>query len=252
MSRTVHVVERQRAGPRRAAARRDVPLRSPVAAPVLQRQLGNQAVARLRVQRACCGSCSSGGPCEGEPEQRTAPSVVPGVVQRYYTEDCEGYSVDQRRNGVSEATSMARRAVDALTAYTAAHPGGTQDPRTAQLLRDCFASDSLWTAMRARAGFARIKAYLDADDFTIECEDDCDTANAYVYGVWTDIHMCMNVIKNESARRFGEILLHEVSHDAHGTDDEQYFYPPAGSRTTLSVGDALDNADSYEAFAAQI
>jgi hypothetical protein len=246
-----------------------------VETPPLQRQLGNATIARLRedrdpttpaaaavlaglpgVQRACCGSCSSGGPCEREREQGASPSVVPplpgAVVQRYYTEDCEGYSVDQRRNGVSEAISMARKAFDTLDVYVAAHPGGTPDPRTAQLLRDCFASDSLWTAIRARAGFSRIRDYLVADDFTIECEDDCDTANAYVYGLWTDIHMCMNVIKNDSARRFGEILLHEVSHDAVDTDDEQYFYPPAGSRTTLSVGDALDNADSYEAFAAQI
>jgi hypothetical protein len=105
--------------------------------------------------------------------------------------------------------------------------------------------------MSALSRFARIKVYLDKDEFTIECENDCTDAKAYVYAVWTDIHMCMNKLRNESTRRFGEILLHEVSHDAAGTDDEEYYYP-SRTTTTLSKGDALDNADSYESFAAQV
>ncbi len=59
------------------------------------------------------------------------------------------------------------------------------------------------------------------------------------------------LLKHDSTRRYGEILLHEVSHDAAGTDDEEYYYP-SRTTTTLSVSDALDNADSYESFAAQI
>lgn len=245
----------------------------------LQRLAGNQAVvSALRprsdvAQRACCGSCSSGGTCEREEQEgathdtaqrgvgtrldlqratSTAAASSPMAVQRYYTEDCEDFDATQRRNGVGIATDLAARSISALNTYITAKPSGTADPRTARLLRECFTSDTVWTATNVRAGFRRIKNYLDADDFTIECEDDCTSANAYVYGIWTDVHMCMNVVKNYSARRFGEILLHEVSHDADNTDDEEYFYPPAGSRTTLSLSDALDNADSFEAFAAQI
>ncbi len=171
-------------------------------------------------------------------------------MQRYYTQDCERYDVAQRRAGVVIARAEAGRAVTALQRYLNARPG-TQDAATARLLRENFASNSSSTALKALIRFTKIKRYLDADDFTIECETDCDDAKAYVYAVWTDIHMCMDVMKNESTRRYGEILLHEVSHDAAGTDDEQYYYP-AGTTTTLSVGDALDNADSYESFAAQI
>lgn len=46
-------------------------------------------------------------------------------------------------------------------------------------------------------------------------------------------------------------MVHEMSHYAAGTDDEEYFYP--GSRqTTLSASDAIDNGDSYEGFAARL
>ena len=213
----------------------------------LQRLAGNRAVAGAfaprAVQRACCRGCAAGGDCEN-----AADAPVP--VQRYYTEDCERYDVTQRRDGVAIATAEAGRAVVALQRYLNAR-AGSQDVATTKLLKENFASSSSSTALKALIRFTKIKRYLDANDFTIECETDCDDAKAYVYAVWTDIHMCMDVMKHESTRRYGEILLHEVSHDAAGTDDEEYYYP-ARTTTTLSVGDALDNADSYESFAAQI
>ncbi|MFP5370781.1 MAG: M35 family metallo-endopeptidase [Actinomycetes bacterium] len=201
------------------------------------------------MQRAPAQRTSAPG-ARGGPVQPRHPALVP--VQRYYTEDCEDFDANQRRRGVAIAIELATRAVDVLSTYITAKSAGTPDPVTAKLLKDCFSSDSLWAAIRARSGFRKIKSYLEGDDFTIECEDDCDDSNAYVYAVWTDVHMCMNVIKNYSERRFGEILLHEVSHVADGTDDEEYFYPPRGAKTTLSLSDALDNADCYEAFAAQV
>jgi hypothetical protein len=217
----------------------------------LQRLAGNRAVAGMLapVQRSCCGGCASGGSCEqeGSDDQRARPAVA---VQRYYTEDCDPYPVAQRRGGVNIAVAEATRAVDALQQYVN-DKSGTPNATTARLLRENFTSSSQSTAMSALSRFARIKVYLDKDEYTIECENDCKDTKAYVYGVWTDVHMCMNKLTNESPRRYGEILLHEVSHDAGGTDDEEYYYP-ARTTTTLSRGDALDNADSYESFAAQI
>jgi hypothetical protein len=201
------------------------------------------------LQRTCCRSCASGGTCEQDADDaRAAPPEI--TVQRYYTEDCEPYNVTQRRDGVAVAVAEAARAVDALQRYVN-DKSGSPNATTARLLRENFTSSSHDTAMSALFRFARIKVYLDKNEYTIECENDCTDAKAYVYGVWTDIHMCMNKLKNESPRRYGEILLHEVSHDAAGTDDEEYYYP-SRTTTTLSRGDALDNADSYESFAAQI
>ena len=178
-------------------------------------------------------------------------TTTPGpTVQRYETEDCEPYDFRQRRDGYAIAVAEARRAVTALQRYVNTKPPA-QDPNTTRLLRENFASSSSSTALKALIRFTKIKLYLDANDFTIECETSCNNTKAYVYGAFTDIHMCMDVMQHETPRRFGEILLHEVSHDASGTDDEEYYYP-ARTTTTLSTGDALDNADSYESFAAQI
>ena len=217
----------------------------------LQRVAGNRAVAGLLepVQRACCRGCASGGTCEQDADNaRPASSEV--ALQRYYTEDCGPYNVNQRRTGVGIAVAESERALGALQLYVN-DKSGSPNPRTARLLRENFTSSSHSTAMSALIRFAKIMVYLKNDKFTIECENDCDSEKAYVYGVWTDIHMCMNNLKNESPRRYGEIVLHEVSHDAAGTDDEEYYYP-SRTTTTLSRGDALDNADSYESFAAQI
>jgi hypothetical protein len=220
----------------------------------LQRLAGNQAVAGAlagrTVQRACCSGCAGGGSCESGREDEPPTAQATPQVQRYLTQDCESYDVNQRRGGVAVATAEAGRAVSALQRYLNARPGA-QDATTARLLRENFASSSSSTALKALTRFVKIKRYLDADDFTIECESGCDDAKAYVYAIWSDLHMCMDELSKESTRRYGEILLHEVSHDAAGTDDEQYYYP-SRTTTTLSVSDALDNADSYEAFAAQI
>jgi hypothetical protein len=219
----------------------------------LQRLAGNRAVAGVLaprvVQRACCGGCASGGSCESEVDEAPRPSAPP-AVQRYKTEDCGPYDVAQRRGGVRIAIDEASRAVAALQRYLNVKPAA-QDPATTRLLRENFASSSSSTALKALIRFTKIKHYLLADDFTIECESECDDAKAYVYAVWSDLHMCMDVLQHDSTRRYGEILLHEVSHDAAGTDDEEYYYP-SRTTTTLSVSDALDNADSYESFAAQI
>lgn len=214
------------AGTRPQIARRRL---SPADALVLQRAAGNRATAALAARA-----------------RRPSPPV-----QRYYIEDCDDYDANQRRTGVGIAITLAKASVAALATYIAAEPTA-RDAHVAALLKQCFTSDSVGTAFTAHRRFKQVLSYLEANDFTIECEDDCDDANAYVYAIWTDVHMCMNVIKNYTARRFGEILLHEVSHVASGTDDEEYFYPPAGAATSLDRSDALDNADSYEAFAAQL
>lgn len=219
----------------------------------IQRAAGNRAaavVARpVTAGQALAKSSSSS-------RQRGAGAAV---LQRYYIEDCDVSLADKRRAAVQIAISLARKAAGALSAYALAanlnprvNTGARPDPHTHDLLLKCFNDAGASTVFRARDGFQKIASYLAADDFTIECEDDCDGANAYVYGIWTDIHLCMNNLSSASARRIGEVLVHEVSHVVDRTDDNEYFYPPAGGRTTLGRSDAIDNADSFEAFAAQI
>src|SRR5688500_6877048 len=161
----------------RTAIRRHVHGRSPSTRPpredepalvALQRLAGNRAVAGLLapVQRTCCPNCGSGGSCEQDPaDARPAPPAV--ALQRYYTEDCEPYDVAQRRNGVAIAVAEASRALSALQLYVN-DKSGSPNATTARLLKENFTSSSHSTAMSALARFARIKVYLDKDEYTIE------------------------------------------------------------------------------------
>ena len=94
--------------------------------------------------------------------------------------------------------------------------------------------------------YRQINAALNSTiDF--ECETDCD-ANvlAYVYTVWTDLHLCPLWFRSTPARR-ANAIVHELAHDAAGRDDEAYAWEPR--YRTLSVDEAIDNADSYSHFA---
>lgn len=80
-----------------------------------------------------------------------------------------------------------------------------------------------------------------------ECETSCDdNVAAYVYLVWTDLHLCP-IWYGLPSRGQANTIMHELAHDAAGRDDKAYVWQP-GYRT-LSPEDAIDNADSYSNFA---
>lgn len=94
--------------------------------------------------------------------------------------------------------------------------------------------------------YRRISAALNSViDF--ECETECDAnVTAYVYTVWTDIHLCPDWFRSGPKRK-ANAIVHELAHDVAGCDDEAYAWEAGYSR--LSVDDAIDNADSYSHFA---
>jgi len=80
-----------------------------------------------------------------------------------------------------------------------------------------------------------------------ECETECDAnVAAYVYSIWTDLHLCP-VWYGLSANGQANTIIHELAHDAANRDDEAYVWQ--AKYATLSVDDAIDNADSYSYFA---
>ena len=80
-----------------------------------------------------------------------------------------------------------------------------------------------------------------------ECETECDNnVHAYVYGVWTDVHLCPLWFK-AGPKSQANTIVHELAHDAADRDDEAYIWE--AEYKTLSVDDAMDNADSYSHFA---
>jgi hypothetical protein len=103
--------------------------------------------------------------------------------------------------------------------------------------------------------FSRIHREFAADDYQYECEEDCDDANAYVYGIWTDVHLCMNQLRGRANDCFARTIIHEFSHYAAGTDDEASCYGgcgPGSCPSGLDADDAADNAYSYAAFAYEL
>jgi hypothetical protein len=81
-----------------------------------------------------------------------------------------------------------------------------------------------------------------------ECETECDdSVAAYVYSIWTDLHLCPIWYNNLDMKGKANTIIHELAHDAAGRDDEAYIWQ--AKYQTLSVEDAIDNADSYSNFA---
>ena len=169
------------------------------------------------------------------------------MIQKYSHEDCDE-TLDLRPHiwpANHSAISMVDRAIAALTASPIS-------AATNALLDKHFNSHSASTASSVLAVFRDIKTAFDGDDYTYECEYDCDrNTAAYVYGVWSDVHLCMNELRGKPNRDIAGIIVHEFSHYYGGTDDEQYyfFYGHGGAPSSLSTSDAINNADSYGGFA---
>ncbi|MCH7719888.1 MAG: hypothetical protein IH988_02705 [Planctomycetes bacterium] len=97
-----------------------------------------------------------------------------------------------------------------------------------------------------RRHFGTIRNALNSSiDF--ECETKCDdNVAAYVYRIWSDIHLCPIWYRQSPAGQ-ANTIIHEIAHDAANRDDEAYIWQPKYSK--LPVEDAIDNADSYSNFA---
>lgn len=95
-----------------------------------------------------------------------------------------------------------------------------------------------------------------SNDYQYECEEDCPGARlGYVWGVWSDIHLCMNHLRGLSNDCIARTIVHEFSHYYAGTDD--YFYCKSGCGYSscpegLSAANALSNADSYACLAYEL
>jgi lysine-specific metallo-endopeptidase family protein len=81
-----------------------------------------------------------------------------------------------------------------------------------------------------------------------QCETSCSRdVLAYVYSVWSDLHLCPYWF-NSGPERQASTVIHELAHDVVGCDDNAYEWQTAKYRS-MSVDEAIDNADSYAHFA---
>ncbi len=184
-------------------------------------------------------------------QNQEAPSnfsnTIP-LLQRFGHEDCD--EAKDLRPHVWPADAIARTMV-ANSIIALSSP--TLCAATQMHLRNYFNSDAPATASVVLAVFRSIQAAFAKNNYVYECEDDCSGESAYVYSLWSDIHMCMNKLRGRDNKQIAGIVVHEFSHREGGTDDKKYFffYGTGTAPTGLAVSDAIQNADSYEGFAYQ-
>ncbi len=171
-------------------------------------------------------------------------------LARFTMDGCEETDHEKIRAADARATAMAKKALGLLRQYRTDYPDGTHDVRVSQLLVDSFGFEGTGGFLNVVIdAFEKIHDQFVADDYQYECEDDCDDENAYVYGLWSDIHLCMNKLGSKARTVMAGVMLHEMSHYTASTDDEEYFYSGTPTTTTLHPTDAIANADGYESFA---
>jgi hypothetical protein len=170
---------------------------------------------------------------------------APSIIRRYSHEDCTDADL---RHHIWPADRIAKRMVDRAIAALSTSPLA---PPVSRLMLLNFNDASASSVAEVLAKFREIKREYDGNSYQYECEDDCDSENAYVYAFWTDVHLCMNKLRGRSNDFIAGVMVHEMSHYAAGTDDNEYFYPGTG-QTSLSPSDAVDNADSYEGFVGRL
>jgi hypothetical protein len=178
--------------------------------------------------------------------------AAPGArrIARFSMDDCDGGDHEKIRNADLRATAMASKAVHVLRKYRGDAPRGIEDARVSDLLADSFGFEGSGGFLDVVLGaFEKIRDRFVADDYQYECEDDCDTENAYVYAFWTDIHLCMNKLRSKSDTVMAGVMLHEMSHYTVSTGDVEYFYSGTPATTSLHPTDGIANADGYESFA---
>jgi hypothetical protein len=182
------------------------------------------------------------------------PAIVGGtgiLLQRYSHVDC---TEDFLRAHVWPSDYIARQMLAKAIRVLGSSPA---DPRVTALLADYFKDPSA-NVSTILSVLNKLNAAFTANDYTYECEDDCDASDgdAYTrpYMPWGRIHLCSNLLGSRSNEYIAEAILHEFTHKYAKTGDPLYCNIgcsaeccPCGSG--LSAKDALDNADSYACFA---
>lgn len=173
-----------------------------------------------------------------QPDVRAARA--PGAPANEF-EDCP---TDWQRKA-NAALVLARRWVENVVVGLSSLPYPFPAP-VANLLNRHFRITGRGYVYEVRRHFNTIHSALNSPiDF--ECETECDdSVAAYVYSVWTDVHLCPIWYGLTPAGR-ANTIIHEIAHDAANRDDEAYIWEAKYSK--LSVEDAVDNADSYSNFA---
>jgi hypothetical protein len=180
------------------------------------------------------------------------------------TEDCSRDQARMLKNHLDDARAWVNDAapkVDAY-AYVYANPRVTAVPASPSTmtivrdtLRDNFHTSTADGVLSIKDGFLELRSALNRS-LTFECEDEGCDDQAYVRGAFAairrlgDIHVCPPWFNCRDYYRRVTTIIHERAHQYPGATDNAYEWQ--GSYATMSLSDAVDNADSYAVAARQI
>jgi hypothetical protein len=166
------------------------------------------------------------------------------VADRTTTDGTTGVHMEDENDTqaamISAAVTRAREILDNALAQI----GSPTAPKVATALQSNFHSTEAKVSTEVQAKLQRIRSAFNGT-IPVEVESE-GTARAYVYVIWSDIHLCPPWFADPSADGRARTIIHECSHKYTGTDDKAYHWDP--KYASLSVKDALDNADSYAWF----
>lgn len=150
---------------------------------------------------------------------------------------------DAQATMISAAITRARALLDNAIGKL----GSPSSPDVQRALQFNFHSTESQAITEVLSKLQRIRAAFDGTiPIEVEAERDGNT-RAYVYQIWSDIHLMPPWFADPDADARARTIIHECSHKYTGTDDEAYRWESA-KYAGLSVKDALDNADSYAWF----
>jgi hypothetical protein len=193
---------------------------------------------------------SGDGAKAATPQADLTPSVR--RIQRFsHTDSCSDADL---RGKIWPGDGIARQMVDKAIRVLSATP---VNPAVTPLFTRFFmtATPNIPTMLSV---YNSIKATFTANNYTYECNNDCEDC-AYVRDrmryilLNPNIHLCLNTLGAASPTCFGYTIVHELSHYSVHTADNAYCHSgcctPTSCPTSLTATAALDNADSYGAFA---
>ena len=190
-----------------------------------------------------------------------APSVPPGPAPE--TEHCDPTKASMLVSHLNDARIWVNDAEPKISAFAA----GTASPSVSRIVSKALTANFHTTSPADVAviatNFRRLKAAL-GEKFNYECASAsaCTSARAeyvtlaYVRGAFAfvrrlfDINVCPDWFDCSNYFKRVTALIHERAHQYPGADDRSYEFEP--TYATISVSDAIDNADSYAVAARQI
>jgi hypothetical protein len=181
---------------------------------------------------------------EGKDSDRAYVGAGARVADRTTSDGTTSVSMEDENDAqaamIAAAVTRARQILDNAIGKI----GSPSDPKVSAALQANFHSTDTKVSNEVSTKLSRIR---NAFNGTIPVEVESEgTSRAYVYVIWSDIHLCPPWFADPSADGRARTIIHECSHKYTGTDDKAYHWDP--KYATISTKDALNNADSYAWF----